>query len=202
MVTKPIHRVMFDADGILSQGLHTYDADIAKRWLHDAPQNAKAAGHMRAPYIVHFEPAHHGWPDHHALRILKRLGADCELKPDGFIVIRQPTDAVRRAVARLALSVHVDTADALEVRAPQGDTHGLDVIRAVHRLHADIVRNADGSIQVRNLYHYPDHEPGKEPNAPTDWAPQNPMLSKRQWAKIPQAISRSHYVVKQPEPTP
>lgn len=195
-------RIVFDANGIHAAGIHTYNPDVAARWAREAPRHEKGAGQMKNPYVVHFDPAHSGWPDAAAFRTLRRCGADCELRRDGVIEVRAPTDAVRRAIAQLNLETHADAGDVIELHAPEGAPQGLDVIRNVHRLHADTVRLPNGDIQVRNLYLYPEAEPGHEPTKPEHFAPQHPLISKRQWAKIPQAISRTHRVIVQPPRNP
>lgn len=126
-----IHRLVFDADGYHKQGLRTEDADLAERWSREAPENAKAAGHIAEPLVLHFEPQH-------------------------------------------------------------GDDHGHEIIRSVHRLHADIVRGADGRHEVRALYHYPERA-ADDTSAPH---PANPLLTKRQWVKIPALATRSHRIIK------
>lgn len=180
-------------------GLHTHDPDIAARWSREAPYNAKKTGVVSDPYVVHFEPAHHGWPDVAAVRALRRLGADCTLRPDGVIVVKQPRDVVRRAFAQLKLDIFSDDGTQVQLHAPQGEAHGLEVIRSIHRLHADIVRNPDGSIQLRNLYHYPDKAPTHAPKHFGEFAKHNQFITKRQWVKIPEAISKRHWIVSQPE---
>jgi hypothetical protein len=196
-----IHRLLFDTAGPHAQGLHTPDKDVADRWAREAPRNAKRAGHVSNPYVVHFEPMHHGWPDNAAVRALRRLGADCTLRGDGVIEVRNPSDAARRAFAKLHLDIYSDAGDRVELHAPTGETHGLEIVRSVHRLRPDVVRLPDGSIEVRNIYHYPDAEASHAPHHVDHYAKYHPLISKRQWVKIPQVASKRHWIILQPEKT-
>lgn len=87
----------------------------------------------------------------------------------------------------------------IEFEPLHGHRHGLDIVRSVHRLHADLIRLPDGSIQVRNLYHYPECGADDKPTADEHFSTQHPRLTKRQWAKIPQMVSSRHWVVRHPE---
>lgn len=133
------------------------------------------------------------------MRVLRAIGADCSMRTDGMIEVRNPTDSARRVVARLGLDVHADSSGLMELHAPKGESHGLDIVRSLHRLHADILRKSDGSIEVRNLYHYPERSADDVPNSENDFSSQHPSLTKRQWVKIPQVASKRHCIVSQPE---
>lgn len=98
----------------------------------------------------------------------------------------------REAPANAQASGHITEPVVLHIDPMHGDEHGRELIGSVHRLHADIGRGADGTPQVRALYHYPERA-ADDDSAPH---PKNPLLTKRQWVKIPQLATRAHRIIK------
>jgi len=99
----------------------------------------------------------------------------------------------REAPANAQASGDIAEPLVLHIEPAHGDEHGDEIIRSVHRLHADIVRGADGKHEVRALYHYPEAA-DDDHSGPH---PANPLLTKKQWVKIPAIASRSLKVIKQ-----
>jgi len=81
---------------------------------------------------------------------------------------------------------HIVDPVALHFEPMHGDVHGNDIIHSLHRLHAEVIRNSNGEIDVRALYHYPEreHDDASGPH------PSNRLLTKKQWVKIPQVAAR------------
>lgn len=196
-MNKAICQIVMDASGHNAQGINTYDQDQAARWAREVCRNVKKVGFMKRPFVARFEPAHHGWPDNAAIRVLRRLGANCILRNDGIIEISNASDCVRAAAVRLGLDIVTSEQGKLELHAPVGDTHGLTVLKSIHRVHADVVLKADGSVELRNLHHYPEREPDDQSGI----SAAHPFLTKKQWVKIPSAVSKRHCVIVQPEKT-
>lgn len=104
----------------------------------------------------------------------------------------------REAPITAVASGHIKTPCVVHFEPAHGDEHGDEIIRSVHRLRADIARNADGSLEVRALYHYPERDAADD----SAMAEQHPLVTKRQWAKVPQLASKRHWIVPQKDKTP
>lgn len=98
----------------------------------------------------------------------------------------------REAPANAQASGHIAEPLVLHFEPAHGDEHGHELITSVHRLHADIVRGKDGSHEVRALYHYPERA-ADDASAPH---PGNPLLTKKQWVKIPRRADKRITVIK------
>jgi hypothetical protein len=196
-MNKAICQIVLDASGHNAQGINTYDPDHAARWAREVCRNVKMSGFMKRPFVTQFAPAHHGWPDNAAVRVLRRLGASCILRNDGIIEVSNASDCARAAAVRLGLDIVTSEQSKLELRAPDGDTHGLAILKSIHRVHADVVHKEDGSIELRNLHHYPE----RESDDLSGISAAHPFLTKKQWVKIPSAVSKRHCVIIQPEKT-
>lgn len=97
----------------------------------------------------------------------------------------------REAPANAIASGHIKTPVLLHIDPAQGDEHGNDIIRSVHRLHIDHSRGADGRVRVHGIHHYPE----KDADDKSDQHPLRQLLSKRQAVKIPQAAARTWSVI-------
>lgn len=89
-----------------------------------------------------------------------------------------PANAIASGHFKQPVVVHFDPA--------QGDEHGNAIIRSVHRLHVEHTRDADGSLRVHAIHHYPE----KAADDDSGPHPLHPLLTKRQAVKIPQTAAR------------
>jgi len=116
----------------------------------------------------------------------------CGLRtPDAELARRWEKEAPANAIAAGRMIEPI----VLHFEPAHGEDHGDEIIRSVHRLHVDHTRNSDGSIDVRGIYHYPD----KDADDTSGPHPLHPLLSKRQAAKIPLLISKTHRVIREDE---
>lgn len=97
----------------------------------------------------------------------------------------------REAPANAIASGHIKTPVLLHIDPAQGAEHGNELIRSVHRLHIEHTRDADGTLRVHAIHHYPD----KAADDDSGPHPLHPLLTKRQAVKIPQAAARNWRVI-------
>ena len=98
---------------------------------------------------------------------------------------------VREAPANAIASGHIKRPVLLHIDPACGDEHGNQLIRSVHRLHIEHTRDADGSLRVHAIHHYPD----KADDDDSGPHPLHPLLTKRQAVKIPARAARDWRVI-------
>lgn len=106
---------------------------------------------------------------------------------DAELAERWSREAPEHAIA----SGHIKTPVLLHIDPAQGDEHGNELIRSVHRLHIEHTRDADGAMRVHAIHHYPDKaaDDGSGPH------PLHPLLTTRQAVKIPARAARDWRVI-------
>lgn len=107
--------------------------------------------------------------------------------PDTELAERWSREAPVNAIA----SGHIKQPVLLHIDPAQGDEHGLELIRSVHRLHIEHTRDAAGTLRVHAIHHYPD----KAADDDSGPHPLHPLLTKRQAVKVPAAAARNWRVI-------